>query len=93
MQSAISAKPRHFDSHHTLGMVYFDLGNYMKAKEMYEYVLKFSPNESETIYQLARTLAYLNDHRTAAAKLKALLKFDRENAEARKLLKSLEKHM
>ena len=73
-------------------MVYFDLENYRKAKEMFENVLKLMPNRTDSLYGLARTLVKLGDHKTAAVKLRALLKVDKGNSEARELLKSLEKH-
>ena len=73
-------------------MVHFDLGNYRKAKEMFENVLKLSPARADSLYGLARTLVKIGDHRTAAAKLKALLKIDKGNRQARELLRSLEKH-
>lgn len=88
----MSAKPNHADSLHALGMVHFDLGNYRKAKEMFENVLKLSPARADSLYGLARTLVKIGDHRTAAAKLKALLKIDKGNRQARELLRSLEKH-
>ena len=88
----MSAKPNHADSLHALGMVHFDLENYRKAKEMFENVLKLSPARADSLYGLARTLVKIGDHRTAAAKLKALLKIDKGNRQARELLRSLEKH-
>jgi cytochrome c-type biogenesis protein CcmH/NrfG len=73
-------------------MVYFDLENYRKGKEMFENVLKLTPTRTDSLYGLARTLVKLGDRRTAAAKLKTLLKIDKGNSQARKLLNSLEKH-
>ena len=80
------------DSLHALGMVHFDLENYRKAKEIFENVLKLTPNRTDSLYGLARTLVNLGDRKTAAVKLRALLKLDKGNSKARKLLKSLEKH-
>ena len=88
----MSAKPNHADSLHALGMVHFDLENYRKAKEMFENVLKLSPARADSLYGLARTLVKIGDHRTAAVKLKVLLKIDKGNSQARELLRSLEKH-
>lgn len=93
LQSVLSAKPRHTDGLHTLGMVYSDLGSYKKAKEMYKRVLNLSPSRADTLYQLARTLVHLNEHRSAAVKLKSLLKFDTGNRDARRLLESVEKYL
>ncbi len=92
LQAVLSARPNHVDSLHALGMVYFDLENYRKAKEMFENVLKLTPTRTESLYGLARTLVKLGDRRTAATKLKTLLKIDKGNGQARKLLNSLEKH-
>ena len=66
--------------------------NYKKAKEMFENMLKLMPNRTESLYELARTLIRLGDHKTAALKLQALLKIDKGNGQARELLKSLERH-
>ena len=92
LHAVLSAKPNHADSLHALGMVHFDLENYGKAKEMFENVLKLSPARADSLYGLARTLVKIGDRRTAAAKLKALLKIDKGNSKARELLRSLEKH-
>lgn len=92
LQAVLSAKPTHQDSLHVLGMVYFDMESYIKAKEMFENVLEQAPNRTESIYELARTLIRLGDRKTAAVKLRALLKIDKGNGQARELLKSLERH-
>ena len=92
LHAVLSARPSHADSLHALGMVYFDLENYSKAKDMFERVLKLTPTRTDSLYWLARSLVKLGDRKTAAVKLKALLKIDKGNRQARELLKGLEKH-
>ena len=89
LQAVLSAKPRYVDSLHVLGMVYYDLGSYGKAKEMFTNVLKLTPDRMDSLFELARTLVQLRDHKTAAVKLRALLKIDNGNIQAKELLKTL----
>lgn len=58
---------------------------------MFENVLKLTSRKTDSLFELARTLVQLGDSETAVAKLRALLKIDKRNSQARELLKTLER--
>lgn len=77
------------DEMFTLGLVYYDLQNYPKAREMFTKLLHISSKNTEAMYQLARTMVKLRETQLAETTLRKLLKVDPGHLEARKLLDTI----
>jgi tetratricopeptide (TPR) repeat protein len=81
-EKAISINPRFYRSYNNLGIIYYKLKNFDKARAAYEQALQLNPSNSQSEINLALVYERLRRGGLARRTLERVLANDPENVEA-----------